>query len=179
LTQFGGGWDAAPGPRFSVIRSPAPASRYAAITVARSATSYRTTFRVSVNPFIDFPSEICPTVRSQVRRAVLARYRHVASTRPRLAALSVRAGEAVEDRGLRDFKVRESQDRFYGTPFFFASWLSLHFLWPPKPQVHPATIRIQVVCDPTARSHQPRRKDSSPTTDITTDWEECAAKTLA
>ena len=33
-----------------------------------------------------------------------------------IAALSVRAGKAVEDGGLRDFEVWQSQDRFGGRP---------------------------------------------------------------
>src|ERR1035437_8412515 len=56
-----------------------------------------------------------------------------------VAALSVRAGEAVEDGGLRDLEVWQSQNRLSEAALFLTTWLSFHHLWPPTPQVHPPT----------------------------------------
>src|SRR5258707_6196894 len=56
-----------------------------------------------------------------------------------IAALGVRAGEAVENRGLRDFKVREWQDRFYGASVFLSRLAFPPFPLAPKPQGHPST----------------------------------------
>ena len=56
-----------------------------------------------------------------------------------IAALSVRAGKAAENSGLRDFKVWQSQDRFTNGALFFTTWISFHHLWPPTPPVHTAT----------------------------------------
>src|SRR5260370_31881329 len=53
-----------------------------------------------------------------------------------IAALSVRAGETVENGGFGDFEIWQSQNRFGDTTLIFAGWLGLHHLWPPAPQVH-------------------------------------------
>src|ERR1035441_4242391 len=49
-----------------------------------------------------------------------------------IAALSIGAVKAVEDRGFRGFEVGQSQDRLRATALVFATRLSLHDLWPPN-----------------------------------------------
>jgi len=57
-----------------------------------------------------------------------------------IAALSVRAGETVENGGFGDLDIRQSQDRFGDARLIFAVWLGFHHLWPPVPQVHIAAV---------------------------------------
>jgi hypothetical protein len=80
---------------------------------------------------------------------------HKFVNRVAIAALSIRAGQAIENRGLRDFKIWQSQDGFCRGTFLFASGLSLHLLWPPTPQAHPATITTRPASVRLAR-HPPR-----------------------
>jgi FMN-dependent NADH-azoreductase len=49
----------------------------------------------------------------------------------KVAALSVGAGKAVENRGFRGFEVGQSQDRLRASAFFFTTTGSLHDLWSP------------------------------------------------
>jgi hypothetical protein len=49
-----------------------------------------------------------------------------------IAALSIGAGMTVEDGGLRDFQVGQSQDRFRAPALFFPITFLLHGLWPPN-----------------------------------------------
>jgi hypothetical protein len=49
-----------------------------------------------------------------------------------IAALSIGAGMTVEDGGLRDFQVGQSQDRFRAPALFFPITFLLHGLSPPN-----------------------------------------------
>src|ERR1019366_4709675 len=55
-----------------------------------------------------------------------------------------RARQTVENRGLRDFKIRQPQDRLGDSSFGFASLYLFHDPWPPPPRVDHAPASQQV-----------------------------------
>lgn len=65
-----------------------------------------------------------------------------------IAPLRIWARQTAENRGFRDFKIWQPQDRFGGASFGFASLYLLHDPWPPPPRVDhaPANPKLSPVC---------------------------------
>jgi hypothetical protein len=61
-----------------------------------------------------------------------------------IAPLRIRARQTVENRGLRDFKIGQPQDRLGDSSFGFASLYLFHDPWPPPPWVDHAPASQQV-----------------------------------
>jgi hypothetical protein len=65
-----------------------------------------------------------------------------------VAALSIGARKAVDDRGFRDFEVWQPQYRFRGASFSIALLFFLHHPWPPRHGLimHLSTVKLGPDC---------------------------------